>query len=254
MTSYYIMFNLCKVYKDFGVLKMYPTWGKSNHGVLHKIAKKYKKVYYSSIVCKPPTPMKRKAANAIDSPSSKHRNLAMKTTPKPPKSPSCSIPKWRVKCVFRRVKFEEHQERHDIEGHSDSKKYADASFEDHSESHSPRKTTEFLLLQFLMNWSALVWAQGSMKRLSMWSAIPDFPSVSFSMMLHTTSLVRRLKNGCGGRPSLTFLMATLQTFLLRLPLLKLAGYTSSLLRCLSNGCLKNSLKTVDLAFNTCIRY
>ena len=121
---------------------MYPPWEKSNHGELHRIAKKYGKVYQSSIVCKPPTPMKRKAVDVIDLLPLKHRNLAVKATPKPPKSPSRRRPKQKVKCVPQRVKFEEHQDGHDSEGYGDSEEFADVSSEDHSDSHSPREAND----------------------------------------------------------------------------------------------------------------
>ena len=53
MTSYHRMFNLCKVYKEPAVLKMYPTWEKSDHAELNKIAKKYGKFSRSASLQSP---------------------------------------------------------------------------------------------------------------------------------------------------------------------------------------------------------
>jgi hypothetical protein len=76
-----VMFNQCKVYKGTVTLKMYPTWEKNNPGKLHMIAKKYRKVYQSSIDCKPSAPLKRKATYHIELPPPKHRNLVVKAIP-----------------------------------------------------------------------------------------------------------------------------------------------------------------------------
>ena len=38
MTSYHRIFNLCKVHKEPIALKIYPTWEKSDYGVLIRIA------------------------------------------------------------------------------------------------------------------------------------------------------------------------------------------------------------------------
>ena len=100
MTSYHRMFNQCKVYKGTVALKMYPTWEKSNHGELHRIAKKYGKDYQSSISWKAPASVKRKITDDVELPPPKHRNLAVKAAPKPPKSSSCRKPKRRTKDVI----------------------------------------------------------------------------------------------------------------------------------------------------------
>lgn len=86
-------------------------------------------------------PWKKTATNAIEPLPLKHRNLTVKVAPKPPKSPSRSIPEQRVKYVVQCVKFEEHQ-GHDYEGHDGSKKFADASSEDGSEAQSPKEATD----------------------------------------------------------------------------------------------------------------
>jgi hypothetical protein len=115
MTSYHSMFNQCKVYKVTVVLKIYPTWEKSNPEELHIIAKKYEKVYHSSIVCKPSAPVKRKTTDNIEFHPPKQRNLAVKTILKPPKSPSWNKPRRRTKAVIQLVKFEEPQQADDTE-------------------------------------------------------------------------------------------------------------------------------------------
>lgn len=99
---------------------MYPTWEKSKPGELHMIAKKYKNVYHSNIICKPTVPVKRKTTDDIELPLPKHRNLVVKASPESPKSPSRSKPKWRAKTVVQRVKFEEPQQGDDSERHSDN--------------------------------------------------------------------------------------------------------------------------------------
>ena len=139
MTSYHRMFNLCKVYKGSTPLKMYPTWEKSNPGELHRIAKKWGKVYQSSIICNSPTPIKRKAKGNIELPPLKRRNLVVKAAPKPPKPPSHSKPKRRVKGIVQRAKFEELEHEHDSEGHGHSEDPTDASSEDEFKAQSPRK-------------------------------------------------------------------------------------------------------------------
>jgi hypothetical protein len=103
------MFNQCKVYRGIVVLKMYPTWAKNNPGQLHMIAKKYGKVYQSSIVCKPSAPVKRKTTDDIELPPLQYCNLAVKAAPKPPKSSSRSKLRRRTKALIQRMKFEELQ-------------------------------------------------------------------------------------------------------------------------------------------------
>ena len=67
--------------------------------------------------------------------------MAVKAAPKPPKSPSNSKPKHRVKGVVQRVKFEEHQHEHDSKGHSHSEDPTDASSEDKFKAQSPREAS-----------------------------------------------------------------------------------------------------------------
>jgi len=124
------MFNQCKVYKGSVALKMYPTWEKSNPAELHRIAKKFGKVYQSSISSKSLVHVKRKATEHLDLPPPKYCNLAVKAAPKPPRSPTRSKPRRRAKAVIKCVKFEE---ANDSEAHSDSGDSTDASFKNHNE-------------------------------------------------------------------------------------------------------------------------
>ena len=75
MTSYHRMFNLCKVYKDPHALKMYPTWEKSDHGELNRIAKKYGRVFQQHIAPKSSTGRTRKAEDVLPQPSAKYSNF-----------------------------------------------------------------------------------------------------------------------------------------------------------------------------------
>jgi hypothetical protein len=136
------MFNQCKVYKGTVVINMYPTWEKNNPKKLHMIAKKYRKVYQSSIVCKPSAPVKRKTTDDIELAPPKYRNLVVKATPKPPKSPSRSKPRQRTKAVIQRMKFEEPQQADDSERYSDSEDPTYASFEDNIEVQSPKEASD----------------------------------------------------------------------------------------------------------------
>lgn len=117
------MFKQCKVYKGHEVLKIYSTWEKNDLGKLHMIAKKMKMFINLAKVCKPPAPMKTKITENIEPFHSKHRNLAVKTTPKFSKSSSRGKPVRKVQYVVQVVKLEKHQE-HDYEEHNDSKEFA----------------------------------------------------------------------------------------------------------------------------------
>jgi hypothetical protein len=138
MTFYQRMFNQYKVYKESVALKMYPTWEKSNPGELHMIAKKFGKVYQSNIVSKPHAHVKRKTTDDLEFPPLKHHNLAVKSGPKPLRSPTRSKPRLRAKAVIQCVKFEEMD---DSEGHSDSGDSMDASSENHIEVQSPKEVS-----------------------------------------------------------------------------------------------------------------
>ena len=65
MTSYHRMFNLCKVYKEPVALKMYPTWEKSDHAELNRVAKKYGKIFALNVPTKPSGCPKRKADDVL---------------------------------------------------------------------------------------------------------------------------------------------------------------------------------------------
>ena len=59
------MFNLCKVYKEPATLKMYPTWEKSDHAELNRVAKKYGKIFALNVPTKPSGCPKRKADDVL---------------------------------------------------------------------------------------------------------------------------------------------------------------------------------------------
>ena len=96
MTSYHRMFNLCKVYKEPAALKMYPTWEKSDHGELNRIAKKYGKVFQQNVLCKPFAGPKREPEDVLHLSSSKRRKLATAAAPKPRLEVPCKISRSRV--------------------------------------------------------------------------------------------------------------------------------------------------------------
>ena len=183
------------------------------------IAKKYGKVYQSSVVCKPCAPMKKKATGDIELPLPKHRNLAVKATPKPPKSPSRSKIKRRVKNVVQRVKFEEHQYEHDSEGHNNSEEPTDASSEDNFEAQSPREPSDKATPTLEPSTSK------ELECVTLDTTSDEEDEEAFHVVTHSRSSKQVIqppatcnltrKNGRGGKPSLSFLMATLIFFLLR---------------------------------------
>ena len=191
---------------------MYPTWENSNHRELHIIAKTYGKVYQSSVVCKPPASMKKKATGDIELPPPKHRNLAVKAAPKPPKSPSCSKAKRWMKNVVQRDKIEEHQHGHDSKRHNNSEDPTYASSEDKFKAPSPRKASD----EATPTVESPISKELECVTLSTTSDKED--EEAFHVVRHpqsskqviqppaTRNLTR--KNGRGGKPNLSFLMAT----------------------------------------------
>ena len=91
LISYHRMFSLCKMYKGHAALKMYPTWEKSDHGELNRIAKKYGKDFHHTILAKLPASSKRKADDDLQVPSPKHRNMAATGAPKTHVQPLCKM-------------------------------------------------------------------------------------------------------------------------------------------------------------------
>ena len=120
MTSYHRMFNLCKVYKDPHALKMYPTWEKSDHGELNRIAKKYGKVFQQHIAPKSPTRRTRKAEDVLPQPSAKHRKVRAISAPNPHVLPPCKTSRSAVKSKSLHVSFQDTEEKevsHDSDNH-----------------------------------------------------------------------------------------------------------------------------------------
>lgn len=91
MISYHRMFNLCKVYKGYAPLKMYPTWEKSDHGELNRIAKKYGKDFHQTTLLKPSTGVKRKPDDDPQVPIVKRRKMPSIAAPKTQVETSCKV-------------------------------------------------------------------------------------------------------------------------------------------------------------------
>lgn len=105
MTSYHRIFNLCKVYKEPIALKIYPTWEKSDHGVLIRIAKKYRRAFQQNMLSKPSAGSKMKVEDVLQVPSAKHCKLSTSVVSKPQGEPLCKISWSAVKHVPLHVKF-----------------------------------------------------------------------------------------------------------------------------------------------------
>ena len=107
MTSYHRMFNLCKVYKGPAPLKMYPTWEKSDHGELSRIAKKHGKVFQQVMPSKSSVGSKRKSAGVFPLPNAKHRKIPASPAHKPQAELPCKTSRSAVKPVLLRVQFQD---------------------------------------------------------------------------------------------------------------------------------------------------
>ena len=112
MTSYHRMFNLCKVYKQPAALKMYPTWEKSDHAELNRVAKKYGKVFAFSIPTKPSAGPKRKAEDVLQTPRDKRRHFTSSAACKSQVEGPCKVSRSRASPKPMRVKFQEPQAEH----------------------------------------------------------------------------------------------------------------------------------------------
>ena len=99
MISYHMMFNLCKMYKGFSALKMYPTWEKSDHGELSKIAKKYGKDFNHITFANPSGGSKRMAADDIKVSTTKRRTVATYAAPTAQVEALCKISRSAVNTV-----------------------------------------------------------------------------------------------------------------------------------------------------------
>ena len=106
MTSYHRMFNLCKMYKKPTALKMYPTWEKSDHVELNRVAKKYGRVFALNMPTKPYVVRKRKCEDVLQSPPSKRRHIANSVAPKQQLEGLCKISQSRVSPKRMHLKFQ----------------------------------------------------------------------------------------------------------------------------------------------------
>lgn len=87
------------MYKGFSALKMYPTWEKSDHGELSKIAKKYGKDFNHITFAKPSGGSKRMAANDIKVSTAKRRTVATYVAPTAQVEALCKISRSTVNTV-----------------------------------------------------------------------------------------------------------------------------------------------------------
>ena len=111
MTSYHRMFNLCKVYKEPATLKMYPTWDKSDHAELNRVAKKYGRVFAVNM---PPTPsvvQKRKADEVLQPPPSKRSQFPAPPATNTPSEGLCRTSRTRLSPKDLHVKFQDTSSR-----------------------------------------------------------------------------------------------------------------------------------------------
>ena len=122
MTSYHRMFNLCKVYKEPAALKMYPTWEKSDHAELNRVAKKYGHDFALAMPPKSFAGLKRKADVVIQSPCDKRRHSAASAANSPRSQGPCMVSRSRVSPKPLRVEFQEpigEQGSEDTDDHMD---------------------------------------------------------------------------------------------------------------------------------------
>ena len=111
MTSYHRMFNLCKVYKEPAALKMYPTWDKSDHAELNRVAKKHGRVFAVNM---PPTPsvvQKRKADEVLQPPPSKRCQFPVPPATNTPSEGLCRTSRTRLSPKELHVKFQDSTSR-----------------------------------------------------------------------------------------------------------------------------------------------
>ena len=142
MTSYHRMFNLCKVYKGAAALKMYPTWEKSDHGELNRIARKYGKVLQQAgitLSSKPSADLKREHDDVVDLSSSKRRKGATTAVPKPHQDLTCKVSRSRVSHDDSVVEILDSPERVPS-GESDD--HTEDADDGHSQGNSPKAESD----------------------------------------------------------------------------------------------------------------
>ena len=107
MTSYHRMFNLCKVYKEPSALKMYPTWEKSDHAELNRVAKKYGRDFALPLPPKPSAAPKRKPDVVLESHRDKRRHFASSVAANHRSQGPCKVSRSRVSAKSMHVEFQE---------------------------------------------------------------------------------------------------------------------------------------------------
>jgi hypothetical protein len=88
---------------------MYPTWEKSDHAKLNRVAKKYGRDFALSMPPKPSAGPKRKADDVIQSPREKRRHLAASVANTPRSHGPCMVSQSRVSHKAMHVEFQEPQ-------------------------------------------------------------------------------------------------------------------------------------------------
>jgi hypothetical protein len=139
MTSYHRMFNLCKVYKGPAALKMYPTWEKSDHGELNRIARKYGKVFQCNTISKPSANLKREPDDVLHLSTSKRRKIQSTAAPKPLQDAPCKVSRSTVSQEDSVVEIQDSPER-DVSNDSDD--HMDDADEGHSAGTSAKNDSE----------------------------------------------------------------------------------------------------------------
>lgn len=139
MTSYHRMFNLCKVYKEPAALKMYPTWEKSDHGELNRIARKYGKVWACTTISKPSANPKRDFDDVAHLSTSKRRKFAAIAAPTARQEVPCKVSRSTVSQGDSVVEILDSPEG---DGSHDSDATMDDADEGHSQGHSSKNDSE----------------------------------------------------------------------------------------------------------------
>ena len=139
MTSYHRMFNICKVYKEPVALKMYPTWEKSDHGELNKIAKKYGNFFPCNTISKPFANPKREPDNVVHLSTSNRRKIATTAVPKPRQEVPYKVSRSRVSHEDSVVEIHDSPERDVSDDIDDHMKDADVG---HSQNNLAKTDSE----------------------------------------------------------------------------------------------------------------
>ena len=139
MTSYHRMFNLCKVYKKPAALKMYPTWKKSDHSKLNKIANKYVKIFQCNTISKPFANPKREPEDVVHLSTSNQRKIATTAASKSRQEVPCKVSWSRVSHEDSVVEIHDNPERNVSDDSDDHMEDAD---EGHSQGNLAKTDSE----------------------------------------------------------------------------------------------------------------